>query len=351
MKKILFIIGAGILAFSCSNPSGNETNTNESDSTSVKNEIAEMAQSFFKVLPDNADNPNNAVTPEKVKLGKILYFDNRLSKDKTQSCNTCHNLNTYGVDNLPVSPGDNGGNGTRNSPTVLNAALHISQFWDGRNKDVEEQAGGPVLNPVEMAMPSEEAVVERLSEVEMYKTLFKQAFPEAEKAITYQNMRDAIGAFERTLLTPSKFDKFIAGDETALNEQEQAGLKTYIDNGCTACHSGALLGGTMLQKFALFGNYWDLTNSAVIDSGKYAETRVEADMFIFKVPSLRNIEKTFPYFHDGSVANLNDAVRIMGKTELNKDLTEEQVSSIVVFLNTLTADLPADVKAIPEELN
>jgi len=351
MKKVLFIIGVGILAFSCSNPSNTETATETTDTTNTKNEIAEMAKAYFKVLPENAENPNNAVTPEKVKLGKILYFDNRLSKDQTQSCNSCHNLDTYGVDNLPTSPGDNGGNGTRNSPTTFNAALHSSQFWDGRNKDVEEQAGGPVLNPVEMAMPSEDAVVERLSGVEMYKTMFKEAFPEAEQAITYQNMRDAIGAFERTLLTPSKFDKFIAGDETALSQEEQDGLKTYIDNGCTTCHSGSLLGGTMLQKFALFGNYWDLTNSTVVDSGKFAETRVEADMFIFKVPSLRNIEKTFPYFHDGSVANLNDAVKIMGKTELNKDLTEEQVNSIVTFLNTLTADLPADVKAKPEELN
>lgn len=351
IKKSLFVIGAGIIAFSCSSPNETETNTETTDTVSVKNEIAEKAKAYFQVLPDKANNPENEVTPEKVKLGKVLYFDNRLSKDQTQSCNTCHNLDTYGVDNLPVSPGDNGGNGTRNSPTTLNAALHISQFWDGRNKDVEEQAGGPVLNPVEMAMPNEEAVVERLSKVEMYQKMFKEAFPNDEQAITFKNMQYAIGAFERTLLTPSKFDKFIAGDETALNEEEQAGLKSYIDNGCTTCHSGSLLGGNMLQKFALFGNYWDLTNSAVVDSGRYAETKNEADMFIFKVPSLRNVEKTFPYFHDGSVADLGEAVKIMGKTELNKDLSDEDIKSIVVFLNTLTADLPADVKAKPAELN
>lgn len=351
MRNLLFIFGASILAFSCSNNSGTEIKTEQTDSTNVSTEIAKLAKAYFQVLPENADNPDNEVTPEKVKLGKILYFDNRLSKDQTQSCNTCHNLETYGVDNLPVSPGDNGGNGTRNSPTVFNAALHSSQFWDGRNKDVEEQAGGPVLNPVEMAMPSEEAVVERLSAVEMYQTMFKQAYPNDEQAITYKNMRNAIGAFERTLLTPSKFDKYIAGENTALTEQEQAGLKSYIDNGCTTCHSGALLGGTMLQKFALFGNYWDLTNSAVIDSGKYAETKVDADMFIFKVPSLRNIEKTAPYFHDGSVTDLGKAVKIMAKTEVNKDLSDEDVQNIVLFLNTLTADIPAEVKAKPTELD
>jgi len=351
IKKSLFIIGAGIVVFSCSSPNKTETNTETIDTVSVKNEIAEKAKAYFKVLPDNANNSNNEVTPEKVSLGKVLYFDNRLSKDKTQSCNSCHNLETYGVDNLPTSPGDNGGNGTRNSPTTLNSALHVSQFWDGRNKDVEEQAGGPVLNPVEMAMPNEEAVVERLSKVEMYQKMFKEAFPNDEKAITFKNMQYAIGAFERTLLTPSKFDKFIAGDETALTEQEQTGLKSFIDNGCTTCHSGSLLGGNMLQKFALFGNYWDLTNSSVVDSGKYAETKNKADMFIFKVPSLRNIEKTFPYFHDGSVANLGEAVKIMGKTELNKDLSDEDVKNIVIFLNTLTADLPADVKTKPKELN
>jgi len=347
MKKTILIIGAGVIAFSCSNPTSTEIKTDESVQ---KNEISEKAKVFFAQLPEKAENPNNIGTPEKVKLGKILYFDNRLSKDQTQSCNTCHNLESYGVDNLPTSPGDNGGNGTRNSPTTFNAALHFAQFWDGRNKDVEEQAGGPVLNPVEMAMPSEEAVEERLSEVDMYQNLFKAAYPESENAITYQNMRDAIGVFERTLLTPSKFDNFIAGDETALNEQEQKGLKAFMDNACTTCHSGALLGGNMLQKFALFGNYWELTNSAVIDTGKYQETRIETDKFMFKVPSLRNIEMTAPYFHDGSVADLKDAVRIMGKTELNKDISEEDLSNIVVFLNTLTADISDDLKTFPEEL-
>ena len=349
MKKNLLIIGAGILAFSCSNPTSTELDTQVNESVK-NNEIMEKAKVYFAQLPTKAENPNNILSPEKIKLGKVLYFDNRLSKDQTQSCNSCHNLNTFGVDNLPSSPGDNGGNGSRNSPTTFNAALHFAQFWDGRNKDVEEQAGGPVLNPVEMAMPSEEAVENRLSEVEMYQKLFKDAYPKAEKTITYQNMRDAIGAFERTLLTPSKFDDFVTGNETALNDQEQKGLEAFIDNSCVTCHSGALLGGNMLQKFAIFGNYWELTNSAVIDTGKYTETRVETDKFIFKVPSLRNIEKTAPYFHDGSVANLKDAVRIMGKTELNKDISNEDLNNIVAFLNTLTADIPEEVKAIPEEL-
>lgn len=346
MNKISYLAYA--IAFTALIACGDEkTETKEIETTSEEKELTELqkrAKTLFGELPKVVDNPENPITEEKVILGKQLYFDVRLSKDNTQSCNTCHNLNTFGVDNLPTSPGNDGKNGTRNSPTVLNAALHASQFWDGRNKDVEEQAGGPILNPIEMAMPSEEFVIERLSGIKEYKELFAKAFPQEEQPITYKNLQKAIGAFERKLITPSKFDDYLAGNDEALNEQEKRGLETFMTTGCITCHSGNALGGQLIQKFGLFGNYWELTKSDRIDDGKFEVTQNEADKYFFKSPSLRNIEKTYPYFHDGSVANLNEAVKIMAKLQLNKELTEEETNDIVAFLNTLTGDVPQEFK-------
>ncbi len=347
MKRILIIGLASITLLSCNNTAKTDENNDTSAEVKVENKyegLMEKAKGFFGELPLIAENPDNEITDLKVALGKKLYYENRLSKDNTQSCNTCHNLETYGVDNGAFSKGNDGEFGGRNSPTTLNAALHISQFWDGREPDVEAQSGGPVLNPVEMAMPSEEAVVERLSGIEEYKTMFAETFPESEEAITYDNMKKAIGAFERKLITPSKFDSYLAGDETAMTDAEKEGLKTYIDVGCTTCHAGNVLGGNMYQKFGLFGNYWDLTKSEKIDNGKFDLTQNEADKYIFKVPSLRNIEKTFPYFHDGSVADLSESINIMGKTQLNKDLTADQISSIHTFLKALNGEVSADLK-------
>jgi len=329
-----------LLAIACQN---NKTATQ--DQTSQKaDSLMNMAKNIFQPLPAEAPNPDNPVTPEKVTLGKALYYDNILSFNKTQSCNTCHNLATYGVDNKPTSPGDNGVSGTRNSPTTLNAALHFVQFWDGRMKDVEEQAGGPVMNPAEMEMPSEKEVVARLKASDNYKTMFAAAFPEAKDAVTFENMRKAIGAFERTLLTPSRWDKFLGGDNTALNEAELNGLGTFMSSGCTACHMGPLLGGSMFQKYPLFGTHKDYTGSTVDDLGRMQATKNEADKYMFKVPSLRNIAETWPYLHDGSVKDLDKVVAIMGKAELNKDLTPQQVTEIVAFLKALTGEVPAAAK-------
>jgi cytochrome c peroxidase len=340
MKKTYLILASLTLLFmmSCTSKSSKKAASISAE------ELAKYRQSaaMFAVLPTSAPNPENALTPEKIALGKTLYYDKRLSKDQTQSCNTCHDIANYGVDNEPTSKGDNGGLGTRNSPTVFNAALHVAQFWDGRNKDVEEQAGGPILNPVEMAIPDEAFIIDRLKKVDEYQTMFAAAYPDDNDPFTYKNLTWAIGAFERTLLTPSKFDKYLAGDDKALSVAELKGMKTYVDAGCTTCHAGPLLGGTLFMKFGLTVNYWDLTHSAVIDSGKYVETHNPADMFVFKSMPLRNIEKTAPYFHDGSVAGLEDAVKIMAKTELNRELTDEQVADITTFLKTLTGDIPKD---------
>ena len=305
--------------------------------------LQKTAVSMFGKLPEVAENPENLITEEKVALGKKLYLDNRLSKDNTQSCNTCHDLKTYGVDNLSTSPGNDGGLGTRNSPTVFNAALHMSQFWDGREPDVEAQAGGPILNPVEMAMPSEEVVIERLSKIDEYNTLFAKVFPDDKKPISYKNIQNAIGAFERTLITPSRFDKFVDGDIDALTDVEKDGLQLFISTGCTACHSGNVLGGNIYQKFGLFDDYWKHTKSTVIDDGKFSVTKNESDKYVFKSPSLRNIEKTYPYFHDGSVTDLKEAVRIMAKVQLNKELAEKDLNNLVAFLNSLTGKLPENI--------
>ena len=305
--------------------------------------LQQSAKSIFGKLPLVAENNANPISKEKVLLGKTLFFENRLSKDNTESCNTCHNLKTYGVDNLSTSPGNNGGFGTRNSPSVYNAALHIAQFWDGREPDVEAQAGGPMLNPVEMAMPNVKEVIKRLSKIENYQKLFKEAYPEEKNPITFKNIKNAIGAFERKLITPSKFDNFIAGDANALTKKEKEGLQLFINKGCIACHSGKAIGGNIFQKFGVYDDYWKYTKSKKIDNGKYDVTKNEADKYVFKSASLRNVAKTYPYFHDGSVANLGEAVKIMGKIQLNKDLTVEETNSIVAFLNSLTGELPKDI--------
>ncbi len=342
MKSVTLILVFISLLISCNTDKKKEKKAIEKP---VYTALQTKAKGFFGVLPQVAENKDNPVTDEKVALGKVLYFDTLLSKNKTQSCNTCHNLDTYGVDNLPVSPGDKEGTfGTRNSPTVLNAALHISQFWDGREPDVEAQAGGPVLNPVEMGMPDEKTVVDRLVKEKKYVKMFAKAFPNDQEAITYDNMKKAIGAFERRLITPSKFDDFLAGDDAALNTLEKEGLALFMDKGCIACHSGNVLGGNSYQKFGVFGDYWELTKSKSIDKGKFDVTKKEADMYVFKSPSLRNIEKTYPYFHDGSVTDLSEAVKIMGKAQLNLDLKETEIKAIVAYLNSLTADVAAEYK-------
>lgn len=331
-----------VMASACNN------NQSKSQAQQKEDSVLILAKTFFQPLPTEAVNTENPVTPEKVFLGKTLYYDNRLSMHNTQSCNTCHNLATFGVDNKSTSTGDLGKNGNRNSPTTLNAALHFQQFWDGRMKDVEEQAGGPMMNPVEMNMPSEKEVIARLSKSDGYKKLFAAAYPDDKEPINFLNVRHAIAAFERTLITPSRFDKYLVGDTTALNEHEIKGLAAFMEVGCTACHTGSLAGGNMFQKFPLIGtDYKTLTGSTIDDKGKMEVTKLEADKYVFKVASLRNIAETGPYFHDGSVKDLDKAINVMAKLQLGKDLTTEQNADIAVFLKSLTGEVPADAKQTP----
>lgn len=292
----------------------------------------------FQPLPDSAVSAEHPTSPEKIALGKSLYMDTRLSKNDKMSCNSCHNISTFGVDNEPTSPGHEGKRGGRNSPSSFNAALHIAQFWDGRAKDVEAQALGPILNPIEMGMDSDVSVIEKLKKDPKTVAAFKAAFPDQADPLTYKNLGEAIGAFERTLITPSRFDAYLKGDDNALTAAEKAGGKLFVQTGCTACHMGATLGGQMYQKLGLVKDY------PTKDMGRFEVTKLEADKKMFKVPSLRNVAKTGPYFHDGSVKTLEEAVSQMAEYQLGKNLSKEEVASIVTFLNTLTGTLPASAQ-------
>lgn len=298
--------------------------------------------SMYSPLPDAV---LTAATPseDRIALGRMLYYDARLSKSQTVSCNSCHDLAKYGVDGAPTSTGFKQQHGDRNSPTVYNAAAHFVQFWDGRAPDVEAQAKGPVLNPVEMAMTSDKQAIAVLKSMPEYLTAFSKAFPGEKDPVTFDNMAIAIGAFERKLVTPSRWDKFLKGDQSALTEGEKAGFNTYADAGCGTCHAGALLGGNLYQKIGVMNPYPDTS-----DPGRFKVTKSESDRMFFKVPSLRNIEKTGPYFHNGKVATLDQAVVQMADYQLGKKLTAEQTASIVTYLKTLTGEIPADYIKQPE---
>lgn len=289
------------------------------------------AREIFERLPEKMPGSEND-TKARIELGEKLYNETALSINRTQSCNTCHRLDEKrgGVDNLPTSEGAEGKFGDRNSPTTLNAGLHVAQFWDGREPDLEAQAKGPVLNPIEMGMPNDEMVLTRLREAG-YEASFKAAFPDVAEPLTYDNFAEAVAAFERTLITRDRFDDFLGGQLDALTVAEQAGLKAFVEVGCSDCHNGALLGG---DSFEQMGQAHPYANKK--DLGRFAVTRDEDDRYVFKIPSLRNIALTAPYFHDGKAATLNDAVGQMAWLQLDEKLDAKQVEAIVTFLGSLT---------------
>lgn len=346
VKKITLPLFLALIIASCESQPGKVPETQVSTVSQYDKELLEQAKGIFQPLPDIAENNANPVTPEKIKLGKILFFDTRLSLTGNNSCSSCHGLSTFGVDNVSTSKGDAGEFGDRNSPTVLNAAFHIAQFWDGRAKDVEEQAAGPILNPKEMAIPSKDFLVNKLKKIKEYADLFKAAYPSDKNALTFVNIQNSIAAFERTLVTPSPFDNFLKNDVLALTSEQKQGLRTFISVGCIQCHNGMTIGGTSFQKFGVYGDYRSFTHSKNNDEGRKEISKQDSDKDVFKVPSLLNVEKTFPYFHDGSVADLKQAIKIMGKAELNKDLTDEEVNEIKSFLTSLTGTVPDDVKSV-----
>ncbi len=272
--------------------------------------------------------------PAVVELGKKLYFDPRLSKSGFISCNSCHNLSMGGTDNLPTSIGDHWQQGPINAPTVLNSKMNLAQFWDGRAKDLKAQAGGPIANPGEMAF-THQLAVEVLESIPAYVAEFKAAF--GSDGVNIDRVTTAIAAFEDTLVTPnSRFDKWLMGDKKALSKQEMAGWELFKDSGCVACHNGPAAGGASFQKMGVVEPY-QTKNKA---EGLAAVTGKDADRFNFKVPTLRNVEMTYPYFHDGAYWTLTEVVDLMGRLQLGKKFTADENAAIVAFLKTLTGDQP-----------
>lgn len=278
--------------------------------------------------------PAKITEPGKVELGKKLWFDPRLSKSGFISCNSCHNLSMGGSDNIKTSIGDRWQQGPINSPTVLNSSLNLAQFWDGRAKDLREQAGGPIANPGEMGF-THELAVDMLRSIPQYVQEFKTVF--GHDKLTIAEVTTAIAAFEETLVTPNaRFDQWLKGDKTALKSDELAGYKLFKDSGCVACHNGPNLGGNSFQKMGIVEPF-KTTNTA---EGRFAVTGKDADRFNFKVPTLRNVELTYPYFHDGSADTLAQAVTVMGRLQLGRTYSDEETNKIVAFLKTLTGDQP-----------
>lgn len=287
-------------------------------------------QGPFATLPDTPPIPeDNPQTPEKVELGKMLYFEPRLSQSGVISCHTCHNLSLGGTDRVPTSLGHDFQTGGRNAPTVLNAAFFNQQFWDGRAASLEEQARGPIQAGVEMAMPADLAV-ETIKGIKGYQPYFEAAFPSESDPITFDNIVKAIAAFERTLITPDDpFDRYMRGDEDALSPLEVKGNDTFLRTGCASCHKGALLSTGELIEFA----HGD-------DPGRMAVTGDPEDERVFRIPTLRNLPLTAPYFHDGSAATIEEAISIMADVQLDKELTAEQSEEIVAFLSALIGEQP-----------
>ncbi len=301
------------------------------------------AQAQFKPIPATAPElPGNPATPAKLLLGKMLFFDPRLSASHAISCNSCHNIGLGGVDVQETSIGHRWQRGGRNAPTVFNAVFNTAQFWDGRAKDLEAQAGGPMVNPVEMASPSAH-VVEQLAATPGYVSAFQSAFPGTTNPVTLDNTQRAIAIFEATLITPNApFDKYLKGDAAGLSAIQKSGLKLFMDKGCAACHNGINVGG---GRYAPFGVV-EKPGAAFLppdDKGRFMVTKTVSDEYVFKVPTLRNIALTAPYFHTGKAWDLRQAVAVMGSSQLGAQLTEDEITKVTAFLESLTGDIPTVV--------
>lgn len=314
------------LLLACSNDQTTETvNPQITDAVTVDR----TKLGAFQPLPENFFVAGNEPSSDLIFLGRRLFFETQLSADANMSCSTCHNVAKDGADEHRFSPGHKMVPVGRNSPTVFNAAGQVAQFWDGRAATVEEQALGPILAAGEMAMPDAETVVRVLKEDPTYIAEFAKAFPGEKDPLTFQNVGVAIGAYERTLVTPSRWDEFLKGDDDALTDDQKRGLNTFMEVGCTGCHNGTLLGGNTYMKLGLVRPWPNQT-----DVGRVAVTKNESDSMVFKVAGLRNATETAPYFHDGSAASLGEAINLMGQHQLGKELTPEQVLDIAAFLGS-----------------
>lgn len=304
----------------------------------------------WQALPEKAPEPaDNPTTEAKVALGKMLYFDTRFSSTGTVSCFSCHNVMEGGDDHRPTSIGVHGQVGGRNAPTVWNSAFLSAQFWDGRAPSLEEQAKGPPTNPIEMGMANLDATIARIQAIPGYKPYFAAAFGQGD-TVTMDNAAKAIAAYERTLITPdSAYDRYVKGDKKAMTEQQVRGMDTFAKTGCTACHSGPTFNGSanlpmgqgFFMKFPIFpGSVYETQYKLTEDLGRQTVTQQDADKHLWRVPTLRNLTYTAPYFHNGSVQSLDEAIRVMAKTQLNKELTKSEVQDIVAFLGALDGPFP-----------
>jgi cytochrome c peroxidase len=306
----------------------------------AQSDLQKSAAALFKPLPlDPPALPGNPATPAKTTLGRMLYFEPRLSESHTISCNSCHIVGLGGVDLLETSLGHRWQKGGRNAPTVLNSAFNTAQFWDGRARDLEEQAGGPIANPIEMAT-THEHVVEQLKGIPGYADAFAKAFPGTADPVTIKNVENAIALFEATLITPNApFDRYLRGDVSALTAEQTEGLRFFIDKGCAGCHNGINVGG---GRYAPFGVV-ERPGAEFLppgDKGRFMVTKTPSDEYVFKVPTLRNIALTPPYFHTGKSWDLRQAVAVMGTSQLGIELQETEVDRVTAFLHALTGDQP-----------
>lgn len=314
--------------------------------------LLKRAQALFSPLPDTLrvdDYPHSAA---RVELGKTLFFETRVSTDGRMSCAACHNPSYHGGDSLALSVGLNGKKLPRNAPTVFNTPLLVAQHYGGNRLTVEEQAMKALLSPLAYGNKNYAEAEAKLKTLG-YAKKFDEAFPNESDPVSAENWATAIGAFERTLLTPAPFDRYLKGDQRAISKEAKIGLDKFMSVGCAGCHSGVVVGGQSFQKFGLTEDYWLATGSKEQellkgrDKGKFHDTQKPEDMFIFKVPQLRNVAMTPPYFHDGSVAKLDDAVRVMARLQLGKQLSDDDVNHIVAFLQTLTGEVPANFAKAP----
>jgi cytochrome c peroxidase len=341
MKRETIIVVVG-LVMALLLAAASETLTADDGATLLK-----QAQALFKPLPRAMGTSDVPTAPARVALGRMLFFDPRWTLEGNVSCATCHQPALYGTDALPKSIGVQHRTHPRHAPTVLNAGLNFIQHWWGDRRDLEEKVEKALSGVFSSGHPDAGAATARIAAITGYATVFRQAFPGEARPITPANVATAISAYERTLLTPSPFDAYLRGDARALSPMARGGLQRFISRGCASCHNGIGVGGHMFQKFGVVEDYWKATGSAEIDKGRFGFTKDPADLYVFKVPSLRNVAMTPPYFHDGSVPVLDEAVKVMARVQLGVTLPGAETAEIVAFLSTLTGPLPASFAAAP----
>ncbi|MDO8414275.1 MAG: cytochrome c peroxidase [Gallionellaceae bacterium] len=304
-----------------------------------ENELFQSAVSLFKPLARDMDSPRLPFKTERVALGRTLFFDQRISATGKVSCAQCHQPKHYGTD-AAQSPDTGNALKSRNVQSVLNASVNVYNNWYGDQASVEDQAFSSLTSPLGLGHKSSDEAIEKIRAIAEYRGLFAKAFPTDKEPINVENWATAVGAYERSLLTPAPFDAYLEGKLDAISRDAKTGLRKFMSTGCVACHNGIGIGGSSYQKFGIWSDYWLTTNSSPVDKGRYIITKDENDLYTFRVANLRNVTMTAPYFHDGSVKSLPEAIHVMAKIQLRKTISDEDVKDIIVFLKTLTGPLP-----------